>query len=165
MAGNEKDHWLQNARANDTGSIVEGYSRFIQSAVRRPIYGLPPDYSTYYRSCVYVLLRFSTLRRNHHWVCWLPSIRPVTPATGMRERLILLSRNFLLCSNACTCTYPFSWQTLFTASSWNHHVGVQTMSFLAKIFVVLLSSGVNVYLPRHVYVSTCVPVLVSVKCS
>ncbi len=21
---------------------------------------------------------FSTLRRNHHWVCWLPSIRPVT---------------------------------------------------------------------------------------
>jgi hypothetical protein len=26
MAGNGKDHWLQNTRANDTGSIVEGYS-------------------------------------------------------------------------------------------------------------------------------------------
>ncbi len=24
---------------------------------------------------------------------------------------------------------PFSWQTLFTASSWNHHVSVQIMSF------------------------------------
>ncbi len=37
MAGNGKDHWLWNTRANDTGSIVEGYSRFIQSAVRRPM--------------------------------------------------------------------------------------------------------------------------------
>ena len=26
MAGNGKDHWLWNTRADDTGSIVEGYS-------------------------------------------------------------------------------------------------------------------------------------------
>ena len=26
------------------------------------------NYSTYYRSCVYVLSAFLTLRRNHHWV-------------------------------------------------------------------------------------------------
>ena len=49
MAWIEKDHWLRNTRANDTGSIVERYSLFIQLAARRPIYGLPPDYSTYYR--------------------------------------------------------------------------------------------------------------------
>jgi hypothetical protein len=36
MARNEKDHWLWNTRANDTGSIVESYSWFISSlAVRR----------------------------------------------------------------------------------------------------------------------------------
>jgi hypothetical protein len=57
MAGIEKDHWLWNTRANDTGSIVECYSWFIESVAERRIYGLRHNYSTYYRSCVYVLLR------------------------------------------------------------------------------------------------------------
>jgi hypothetical protein len=43
MAGIEKDHWLWNTRANDTGSIMECYSLFIQSVAERQIYGLLPE--------------------------------------------------------------------------------------------------------------------------
>ncbi len=35
MAGIEKDNWLWNTRANDTGSIMEGFSWFIRFAAER----------------------------------------------------------------------------------------------------------------------------------
>jgi hypothetical protein len=59
MAGIEKDHWLWNTRANDTGSdrswnVTLG---LFNLWLRGDLYGHQSDYSTYYRSCVYVLLR------------------------------------------------------------------------------------------------------------
>ena len=67
-----KDHRLWNHRADDTGSIrsADVFSRFIRFAAERRLLSdaSRQNQSTYYRSCVYVLSAFSTLRRNHHWV-------------------------------------------------------------------------------------------------
>jgi hypothetical protein len=60
MAGIEKDHWLQNTRANDTGSIVDVSLDLIAigfGAERRLLWPPAKISQLYYRSCVYVLLR------------------------------------------------------------------------------------------------------------
>jgi hypothetical protein len=69
MAGIEKDHWPWNTRANDTKSIVEGFSQFIRFAAERRLLWPPAKITqlTIARVPTY-LSAFSTLRRNHHWV-------------------------------------------------------------------------------------------------
>ncbi len=42
MAGIEKDHWLWNTRANDTGSIVKVSLVLFDSLLRGAFYGFPP---------------------------------------------------------------------------------------------------------------------------
>ncbi len=76
MSGAEKDHWLWNTRANDTGSIVDVTLGLFDSRLRGVFYGLPPrlvNFTVTVTVTVTVLVRlrtsaFMTLRCNHHWV-------------------------------------------------------------------------------------------------
>ena len=43
MAGNEMDHWLQNTRANDTGSIVDVSLGLFNLWLRGDLYGHLPE--------------------------------------------------------------------------------------------------------------------------
>jgi hypothetical protein len=45
MAGIEKDHWPWNTRADDTGSIVDVFTRFIQFAAERRLLSPPAKIS------------------------------------------------------------------------------------------------------------------------
>ncbi len=117
MAGIEKDHWLWNTRADDTGSIVECYtSFFIDSRLRGAFYGL--------QSRLVNLLSLVRLRTSQHsrryGVTITGLLVTVYPAGHPRygdARATPSSKSQLSSLLECLHVHvSFSWQTLFTAS-------------------------------------------------
>jgi hypothetical protein len=62
MAGNEKDHWLRNTRANDTGSIVDVSLGLFNLWLRGDLYGCLPELLNLFSL---VRLRTSPYPRRH----------------------------------------------------------------------------------------------------
>jgi hypothetical protein len=139
MAGIEKDHWLgipgpmtQDQSWNVTLGLFNQWLRGELWPPARLLNLLP-------------LVRLRTSPHSRHYGVTITGLLVTVfpaghPHYGDARAATPSSMLQLTSLHECLHVHiSFSWQTLLTAISWNHHASVQTMLFLAKIFVVLLS--------------------------